>query len=397
MSGGPSVPLHCYGSTSRDRGGCFCVCCGFVADNISPCIVGGWDKAEVGLRFGPADWIWRITLVWILCNKISGEAASIRHCAWRICPVYLRSTVNDNVLDETMSRDLDGRNKQPQECSGLHHGRHFDDRMVIGRLECKERDVCCGESQTSYESGICLASSRREMRVWTWNEGITVKCSEVVWEDMGDLKIYRVVEGRLLPLGAGRPTHQMKSKFSLGCFKNCAQSHLQCLALEWEDHIKWLRRLSPWCVDFGDEEGMIGGEQDVSKQPHFSGVFSTTQSRKQLSGFSMRIVWLWQIWRISQSKLCFEYTFYAVMKQELGRGRNRRQYWSYRMRTRFNDATRQMKWIGISLLWTTVRNKEIGLALVQNYLDKDLPRPSRGPTKSRVECTFTWPLITWYF
>jgi hypothetical protein len=45
-------------------------------------------------------------------------------------------------------------------------------------------------------------------------------------------------------------------------------------------------------VDFGDEEGMIGGEQDVSKQPHFSGVFSTTQSRKQLSGFSMRIVWL---------------------------------------------------------------------------------------------------------
>jgi hypothetical protein len=116
-----------------------------------------------------------------------------------------------------------------------------------------------------------------------------------------------------------------------------------------------------------------------------------------LSGFSMRIVWLWQIWRISQSKLCFEYTFYAVMKQELGRGRNRRQYWSYRMRTRFNDATRQMKWIGISLLWTTVRNKEIGLALVQNYLDKDLPRPSRGPTKSRVECTFTWPLITWYF
>jgi hypothetical protein len=50
---------------------------------------------------------------------------------------------------------------------------------------------------------------------------------------MGDLKIYKVVvEGTLLPLGAGRPTHQMKPKFSLGCFKNCAQSHLQCLALE---------------------------------------------------------------------------------------------------------------------------------------------------------------------
>jgi hypothetical protein len=54
--------------------------------------------------------------------------------------VYLQSAVNDNVLDEAMSRDLSGRNKQPQECSGLHHGRHFEDRMVvIGRLDCKER------------------------------------------------------------------------------------------------------------------------------------------------------------------------------------------------------------------------------------------------------------------
>jgi len=84
-----------------------------------------------------------------------------------------------------------------------------------------------------------------------------MRCFEKEWKAK---RYIRSLEGNMDHLVACRPRHQMKSKFFLVCFKNWAQSNPRYLARELEDHIKWLPRSFPWRVEFGDEEGMTGGD-----------------------------------------------------------------------------------------------------------------------------------------
>jgi hypothetical protein len=85
-----------------------------VANDIPSCIFIWGNKAKICCRFTPANRVWRIGLIWILGYDISGEAGVVSD---RVCSggvEYLRSPINDDILDETMCRDLSGKSKKPQ-------------------------------------------------------------------------------------------------------------------------------------------------------------------------------------------------------------------------------------------------------------------------------------------
>ena len=102
-----------------------------MADDVPACIISWRNEAKVSGRFCPANRVWRVALIWILCDNISGEAAFVRYCISSAEVGNLRSPINDDVLDEAVTQNLGNRSKESKESGGFHHGRHFEEGMVV--------------------------------------------------------------------------------------------------------------------------------------------------------------------------------------------------------------------------------------------------------------------------